>query len=116
MAAQIGFIPGRADHADFFALFPRPLFRRSWPLLAVWLPALTWVPGYLIYFFNLVYRPAQAFGHEILAIRPVRILGLYFLASLLALIFNYFQLKDLNERRRLRVLLVGEPSEFSPVS
>lgn len=91
----------------FFALFPRPLFRRSWPLLAIWLPALTWVPGYLIYVFNLVYRPAQAFGHEILAIRPVRILGLYFLASLLALIFNYFQLKDINERRRLRVLLVG---------
>ncbi|MBC7349787.1 MAG: protein kinase [Candidatus Aminicenantes bacterium] len=90
----------------FFALFPRPLFRRPWPVLLSWVPVLTLVPGYLLYTVNLVYWPSRALGQALKAGGP-RLLGLYFLASLLAVTFNYFRLKDLNEKRKLRVLFIG---------
>ncbi|MGQ9801248.1 MAG: hypothetical protein ACUVRL_06260 [Candidatus Saccharicenans sp.] len=90
----------------FFALFPRPLFRRPWPLLASWIPAIILVSGDCFYTFNLVYRPSLAFGHEISGF-GARLLGFYFLAALLAVAFNYFRVKDLNQKRKLRVLFLG---------
>jgi len=99
---------------SFFTLFPRPLFRRPWPLAAAWLPSLSWVPVYLPYTFSMVYRPSQAFGHLLSHSWGGRILGIYFLGSLLAVAFNYYRLKNLNERRRLRVLFIGGAAGVFP--
>ncbi len=101
----------------FFTLFPRPLFRRRWLWLVIWLPALCFVPVYLYTNFYVVYRPMQAYGHVFSGgfyNAGVRLFGIYGLASLAALIANYFRLTDANDKRRLRVLLVGGGAAVVP--
>lgn len=101
----------------FFALFPRPLFRARWPWAIVWLPGLCWLPFYLHDTFLMVYRPLQAYGNILPAETRnlgVRFLGLYCLASLAAIAINYYRLTSLNERRRLRVLLIGGAAGVLP--
>lgn len=94
----------------FFVLFPRPLVRSRWPWVAVWLPALAFLPVNLRGAVLTVYDPARAYS----AIQPpwfyqaqIAMLGLYGLASFAALAVNFVQLKAPNERRRLRLLLLG---------
>lgn len=94
----------------FFVLFPRPLFRSRWPWVAVWLPALAFLPLNLRAAVLTVYAPARAYA----VVQPpwfyqaqVAMLGLYGLASFAALAVNFVRLKAPNERRRLRLLLIG---------
>lgn len=101
----------------FFALFPRPLVRSRWPWAIVWLPALCLAPVYFHDAFLIVYRPSQAYGNlssPAFHLAGVRLYGLYGLLSLAALAANYFRLTDLNDRRRLRVLLVGGGAAVLP--
>lgn len=103
----------------FFALFPRPLFRARWPWAVIWLPALCVLPIYIYNTFLIVYRPSLAYGNLLPVVgllRPGRILGLYGLASVAALAANYLRLTDANDRRRLRVLLVGGGAAVLPGS
>ena len=101
----------------FFVLFPRPLVHARWPWVVIWLPALCFVPIHLFNLLLLVYRPEQAYD----ALFPaafrsagVTLYGMYGLLSLAALAVNYFRLTDLNDRRRLRVLLVGGGAAVLP--
>jgi tRNA A-37 threonylcarbamoyl transferase component Bud32 len=101
----------------FFVLFPRPLFRSRWPWIVIWLPSVVFLPlnfraGYLT-----VYRPAAAYAY----IPPpwvdnaqAAMLGLYGLAAVAVLSANYIRLKDANERRRIRLLLIGGAAGVLP--
>jgi serine/threonine-protein kinase len=101
----------------FFVLYPRALVRARWAWAIMWLPALCFVPAFLHDAFLIVYRPAQAFGHllpnEVL-FAGTRLFGLFGLLALAALGVNFFRLTDLNDRRRLRVLLVGGAAAVLP--
>ena len=101
----------------FFARFPRPLFRARWPWVIAWLPALCLAPLYLHDAILIVYRPAQASANlapDAALIIGARLYGLYAVLSVAALTLNYFRLTDLNDRRRLRVLLVGGAAAVLP--
>ena len=103
----------------FFALFPRPLFRARWAWAIIWLPTLGYLWTYIYNTFLIVYRPSQAYGNILLSeglLRPSRILGLYGLASVGALVANTVRLTDANDRRRLRVLLIGGGAAVLPGS
>jgi len=94
----------------FFLLFPRPLFRSRWPWVAIWLPALLFVPANAYSLFHIVHRPAELSG----LLMPVwaygaqvTLFGVYGLAMVAAAGLNYARLKDASEKRRLRVLVAG---------
>lgn len=101
----------------FFVLFPRPLFRVRWPWAIIWLPALCFVPANFYSTFLIVYSPEKAYGRLpplwVLNVQ-VSLLAVCGLASFAALAANYFRLKDANEKRRLRVLLVGGGAAVLP--
>ena len=92
----------------FFAVFPRTLFRARWAWALVWLLVPTALPM-LALFVYMVYRPQHAAG-----LMPVWywqwmgvVAVLYTLTALGFLVVNYRRLEDLNERRRVRVLVAG---------
>ena len=95
---------------SLFAVFPRSVIRRRW----IWIAALTpaavagaWLGGYVML---VVYQPERAldlylpnwFAIALFVIRPA-----YLPAGISMLVWNYRRLTDVNERRRVRVLLVG---------
>jgi tRNA A-37 threonylcarbamoyl transferase component Bud32 len=101
---------GPGSFLTFVAVFPRRLFRSRW----LW--AFTWAPIVVITIFQaavysqLVYRPP----------RPITSLGVYrdsvsldlmiigyLIADVVALLMSYHRLQDVNERRRLRILVFG---------
>ena len=101
----------------FFAIFPRPLFRSRWPWIAVWLPALVFAPQNFRFAYFVVYDPAEAYAY---APPPwaisaqTALLGLYGLAATAALAANYVRLKDANERRRIRLVIIGGAAGVLP--
>lgn len=93
----------------FFATFPRKLFRAPWAWVLVWTPLLFLFSCAVAYLYRMVYRPDQVTGvapHWLLPAYVV-VVPAYVLAGLAALVMNYRRLEDLNERRRMRVLVVG---------
>ena len=101
----------------FFVLFPRRLFRARWPWVVIWLPGLCFVPAFVYSMFALVYLPPQVSGNIFrneIVYYGARLLGIYGLASVAALAVNYFRLTDLNDRRRLRLLLMGGGAAVLP--
>jgi tRNA A-37 threonylcarbamoyl transferase component Bud32 len=92
-----------------FARFPRAVIRRRW----VWVASLT--PGALVtvwaaaYLMLAVYRPersADLLRDWFTSVAPLS-LPAYFAAGIAILVASHFQSADLNERRRIRVLLLG---------
>ena len=102
-------VPFDALLLTFFCVFPRPLFRARWPWLLVWLPLGVPAVALLGVACLMVYRPERATGLLSQTLwRALFLLGVaYALAAVLALVVNYRRLEDLNERRRLRVLVAG---------
>jgi serine/threonine-protein kinase len=107
------FATGPLWMVQFFALFPRPVFRtvRAWVLWAiVWSPLLiVGFPRLLYYGLCEVYDPARATAAIPVWYAPfvgagVAVAGVI---GLTVLAMNYRRLADLNERRRLRVLVTG---------
>ncbi|HET6591711.1 MAG TPA: protein kinase [Xanthomonadales bacterium] len=94
----------------FFTVFPQRLFRAHWPYALIWLPALWFAPVFARSTYLTVYAPLEAHGQlapVAVTVTGVSLFGLYGLASVAALVTNYFRLSSPNERRRLRVLMVG---------
>jgi hypothetical protein len=95
---------------SFFAQFPRRLFEARWIWALVALPALGLLPFEIQNLFMTVYRPAEAqirLAPGWASSAGPAVFGLYGLAMLAAVTANYVRLADLNEKRRLRVLLAG---------
>ena len=95
---------------SFFARFPRRLFEARWVWVLVSLPALCLLPFELQNLFMTVYRPADAqvrLAPGWASSAGPAVFGAYGLAMLAAITANYVRLTDLNEKRRLRVLLAG---------
>src|SRR4051812_37052000 len=92
---------------SFFAIFPRGRYRRRLAWCAVWMPL---VPG--------LAGPA-GFGYHVVVMgqpapplppwsQSLVVLGIgYLIAGLVVLVRNYRRLTDVNERRRVRVVMVG---------
>ena len=107
----IAFLSGRVAAPlcfTFFALFPRRLFRSLWPLRVVWVVGIgAAVPSFL-FTYRMVYQPEHAIGSsQIASWAPALLENLYFLGGLIVLVVNYRRLDDRNERRRVRVLVLG---------
>jgi tRNA A-37 threonylcarbamoyl transferase component Bud32 len=88
----------------FFAIFPRRLFRSRWVWIGVWTPALLVAAVLLPLMYRIVYRPDQTVEPypPLMAYSPA-----YLLAGLIVMAVNYRRLYDVNERRRVRVLMAG---------
>ncbi len=91
----------------FFATFPRPLFHRRWIWWLVWAPSLA-TASFLPVQYALVYQQPSTAPEPFISV-PISfaVLGCYVLGGLIVLVMNYRRLKDINERRRVRVLVVG---------
>ncbi len=96
---------------SFCAIFPRKLFRSRW----IWVAALA--PGFLLFpypilgfaYFTFVNPQANpgSLGGDWLPRIGASMIFAYLGAGLLALILNYRRLDDVNEKRRIRVLVAG---------
>jgi serine/threonine-protein kinase len=91
----------------FFTVFPKPLVRRAWVRVLLWVPALLGIAWLMP-----VLARAAADGRtgpgdlqRVLRTAPMNVL--YLLSSLTALVLGYRRLTDANERRRVRVLIAG---------
>jgi tRNA A-37 threonylcarbamoyl transferase component Bud32 len=107
----IAFVSGSVFPAiffTFFAIFPRPLFHRRWIWGLVWAPSLLVTAAFLPVNYALVYQQLAAIPEPFLSV-PISfaVFGCYVLGGLIVLVMNYRRLKDINERRRVRVLVVG---------
>ena len=95
---------------SLFAVFPRSVIRRSWIWIAALMPAAV-VTAWAGYYLTLVvYKPERSFDLYqpawFLIVGPLSFPA-YFAAGIAMLVWNYRRLADLNERRRVRVLLLG---------
>ncbi len=92
----------------FFAVFPRTLFRWRWVWWLVWLPAvLVAVPQFLTALATVYQTTLPQARFELSVAANLAFRGCYMLAGLTVLVVNYRRLTDVNERRRVRVLVIG---------
>jgi eukaryotic-like serine/threonine-protein kinase len=106
--AEICSLAGSPAFFTFFAIFPRPLFRGRWVWGLVWAPAVAFISATFLHQFRMIYYPERALGVPDWALPTVALFVLaYVLGGLLALVLNYRRLEDINERRRMRVLVAG---------
>jgi eukaryotic-like serine/threonine-protein kinase len=93
----------------FCITFPRPLIQSTWILVLLCLPPVVSSIPSVIYAQRLVYDPGRAFGmfSEPFYIGVNVTAAAYFVAAPFALALNYRRLTDVNERRRVRVLVFG---------
>ena len=92
----------------FFAMFPRPLFRKPWVWFAIWIPVLVTLPWRVYGFYSVIYRyghvpPVPDWLNRAVFTRTI----LYVTVALLFLTISYRWRADANERRRIRVLMLG---------
>ena len=101
----------------FLSAFPRRLFRPLWPWAVIWTPALLFVPPDLRYTFAMVYQPTHTTGvvPDSVMWTQFPLLAAYFVAGLAIFAVHYRRLEELNEKRRLRVLMVGSTVSLIPL-
>jgi len=115
LVAQIMFIPGTVGALTalflflFCIIFPRPLIQSRWILTLLCIPPLAWAIPSIIFGHRLVHDPDRAFGifSEYFYVAVNVSAAAYFFAAPFALALNYRRLTDVNERRRVRVLVFG---------
>ncbi len=93
----------------FCALFPRRLFRSTWPYVAAWIPILTLSAISLPFWYSVAFRP-EALRDNVPDWLWQTVMLVFLLtaaAAVVALIVNYRRLENINERRRVRVLVAG---------
>jgi tRNA A-37 threonylcarbamoyl transferase component Bud32 len=93
---------------SFFAIFPRALFRGRWWWIAVWTPLFLVMLPFLPWVFFVYYQPSRASSlpNWYIPVFTFTAVG-YVLGALAVLVLNYRRLEEVNERRRVRVLVVG---------
>jgi eukaryotic-like serine/threonine-protein kinase len=93
----------------FAAVFPRPLFRARWLWALIWTPTVVSTALLVFVYSQLVYRPQQpttlAVYSDSTGISLI-VVG-YLIATIIAYVMNYRRLEDVNERRRVRILVCG---------
>jgi eukaryotic-like serine/threonine-protein kinase len=92
----------------FTVIFPRRIFRARWPWLLIWLPVLATLPWRVAGIYSVIHFPGHVTRAPewIFQVISIRIIA-YLIAGMGLLAVNYRRLADLNERRRLRVLILG---------
>jgi tRNA A-37 threonylcarbamoyl transferase component Bud32 len=92
---------------SFRLVFPRRLPTRRWPWLLVWLPVLATLPWRAASLYGVIYPgEARAVPAWILQAGFVRTI-VYLLAAPVILVVSYRRLLDRDEKRRVRVLMLG---------
>jgi len=91
----------------FFASFPRKMIRSAGVWLLLWLPMAIAAVKPLQFAFQMVYAPEKATGPAYQGQVLTAVTAFYIVAALTALSANYRRLTDVNERRRMKILLVG---------
>ncbi|MBN2320935.1 MAG: protein kinase [Acidobacteria bacterium] len=99
----------------FFAVFPRRLFRQNWIWALVWLPALIFIPPGILSNHEPVYSVNFQWPQWYLTT-----VSLVALASIISefvvTILNYRRLRDPNDRRRVRILIIGAAASMVGLS
>jgi hypothetical protein len=87
--------------------FPRPLAARRWYLPLLYLPFVAITPFVVYPFWVRAHNPMALGASPLTYSIWGSLTGAYLIAALAAIVWNYRRLKDVNERRRLRVLMAG---------
>ncbi len=94
----------------FVAVFPQRLFRSRWPWAFAWCPIVASTILQTAVYSQLVYRPPGPL-HAPNVYRDSDGIGFlilgYLLATAVAFLLNYRLLQDVNDRRRVRILVFG---------
>lgn len=92
---------------SFFVVFPRRLITRRWLWLAIWVPVLITLP-WRIAAFDAVIHPAPVSQATVWILQAgfVRTM-LYLLTGIVVLAVSYRRFLDPNEKRRVRILILG---------
>lgn len=100
---------GSALLFTFCATFPRKLIRAQWIWALLWTPPLLTAIVLGLFGYHAVYDPAHAIGLlPDWTFAAVSIYAItYFIGGIVAMVLNYRRLSDVNERRRVRVLVLG---------
>jgi len=90
----------------FFAAFPRPLVATRWIWPVVWVPMAVVAAPFIWSFTGVVYAPVTVTSHPDAGLL-MGASAVYVGAGLAVLAVNYGRLEDVNERRRVRVIIPG---------
>jgi hypothetical protein len=91
---------------SFAAVFPRRIWRQPWIWALIWLPAAIILPSHILLDHPPIYSfPSWMPGWYDLLVRILRFIGAPLAGLVLGL--NYCRLRDLNERRRIRIVVLG---------
>lgn len=91
----------------FFAAFPRPLIRGVVRWAAVWTPMIAVLSWHAVYGWHLIYAPEHVHLMPDWSLAVVAVSLAYGIALVAAIVTSYRSLTDVNDRRRLKVLLAG---------
>ena len=92
----------------FFAvLFPRNIFRSPTVLAGVWIPMLLGLLWHGYFGYRMVYVPDRATGVPDLSVSFMTGGLMYVVGTVAGIVVNYRRLSNQNERRRVRVVVVG---------
>jgi len=91
---------------NIFSIFPRRLFHRTWIWAVIWLPAVILIPQFIF----TDHLPIYSFPHwqpRWLGPLTAVIYLIAFCAMGTVPVLNYRRIRDLNDRRRFRAVLIG---------
>ena len=93
----------------FCATFPRPLLRSRRLWMLIWMPYLLMLALVAVLFNPVIFDSHHAIGTFSIALyNGLNVSSvLYFVAGMIAVVANYRRLTDVNERRRIRVVVFG---------
>src|SRR5262245_13885268 len=97
----------------FCATFPVPLIRSRWIWAIVWTPPLLWLVPRLSVAYQMMYYPNQPnIFHDWVHVGLNSLSAGYFVGGPIAMAVNYRRLTDINERRRIQILVIGSALGF----
>jgi hypothetical protein len=97
----------------FCATFPHPLIRSQWLWAVVWTPPLLWLIPRVSLAYQMLYNPNQVGAFPDWVHHGLdTVASAYFFAAPIAIAVSYRRLIDVNERRRMRILVIGSVVGF----